>query len=174
MHFVRCYPTFSATRVGFLVRTWFPLLYSITQSWSLSAIKPVLSPTASIVLLVMMYYQLLETWNMIKKNDDSEIVSDHIIYSCDWYCNLIHIYAETRFDTRWHVNWYNDPYSKRQMGTFVHIWQFRAISLSSILCKLFDVVKFIKEKGSLCTSDLQVWFQTGFLYKFMHSNGARN
>ncbi len=29
MHFVRCYPTFSAIRTGLLSRSWFPLLYSI-------------------------------------------------------------------------------------------------------------------------------------------------
>ncbi len=38
---------------------------------------------------------------------------------------------------------------------------FRAITLSSILCKLLDVVILTKEKGSLCTSDLQYGFKQG-------------
>ncbi len=38
---------------------------------------------------------------------------------------------------------------------------FRAIILSSILCKLLDVVILTKEKGSVCTSDLQYGFKQG-------------
>ncbi len=38
---------------------------------------------------------------------------------------------------------------------------FRAITLSNILCKLFDVVILTKEKGSLCTSNLQYGFKQG-------------
>ncbi len=38
---------------------------------------------------------------------------------------------------------------------------FRAITISNILCKLLDVVILTKEKCSLCTSDLQYVFKQG-------------
>ncbi len=37
----------------------------------------------------------------------------------------------------------------------------RAITLSSIFGKLFDIIILIMEENSLCTSDLQFSFKTG-------------
>ncbi len=38
---------------------------------------------------------------------------------------------------------------------------FRAITLSSILCKLLDFIVMTKEKDNLCTSNLQFSFKPG-------------
>ncbi len=38
---------------------------------------------------------------------------------------------------------------------------FRAITLSSILCKLLEVIVMTEEKHNLCTSDLQFSFKPG-------------
>ncbi len=38
---------------------------------------------------------------------------------------------------------------------------FRPITLSSVLCKLLDVVILTKKKGNLCTSDTQYSFKQG-------------
>ncbi len=53
------------------------------------------------------------------------------------------------------------PIQKGRWARFSTSDNFRAITLSSILCKLLDVVILIKEKGSLCTSDLQYGFKQG-------------
>ncbi len=98
-----------------------------------------------------------------KKDGDSEIVSDHIIYSDE---NLsVHITILFTVMLRHGLT----PYGMLT-GTMIPIPKGRwanlstsdnctAIILCSILCKLLNVVILIKEKCSLCTSDLQYGFK---------------
>ncbi len=41
----------------------------------------VITPMASIVLLVVMSYQLIDNWNIIQNDVYSNILPDHIVYS---------------------------------------------------------------------------------------------
>ncbi len=102
---------------------------------------------------------------MITKNGDSEIVSDHIIYSGE----SLSIHIAILFTALLRHGLTPDGILT---GTMISIpkgrWanlstsdNCRAIPLSSILCKLLDVVILTKEKGSLCTINLQYGFKQG-------------
>ncbi len=100
-----------------------------------------------------------------KKDGDSEIVSDHIIYSDEslsvhiailFTAMLRHGLTPNGMLTGTMI-----PIPKGRWAILSTSDNLRAITLSSILCKLLDVVILTKEKGSLCTSHLQYGFKQG-------------
>ncbi len=100
-----------------------------------------------------------------KKDRDLEIVTDHIIYSGKslsvyiailFTAMLRHVLTPDGMLTSTMI-----PIPKGRWANLSTSGNFRAITLSSILCKLLDVVILTKTKGRLCTSDLQYGFKQG-------------
>ncbi len=92
-----------------------------------------------------------------KKNGDSEIVSDHIIYSDEslsvhitilFTAMLRHVLTQDGMLTCTMI-----PIPKGRWANLSTSDHFRAITLSSILCKLLDVIILTKEMHLIVTAN---------------------
>jgi hypothetical protein len=100
-----------------------------------------------------------------KTDGGSEVVSDHIINSC----HSLSVHVSILFTAMLRHGLTPDgmlsgtmiPIPKGQWANLSSSDNFRAITLSSILCKLLDVIILIKEEHTLCTSYLQFGFKQG-------------
>ncbi len=97
-------------------------------------------------------------------DSESEIVSYHIIYSSESLGAHIAIWftAMLRHGLTLDGMLIGFPIPNGRWANLSTSDNFRAITLSSILCKMLDVVILTKEKGSLCFSDLQYGFKQGY------------
>ncbi len=100
-----------------------------------------------------------------KKDGASEVVSEHLIYSC----RCVSVHLSLLFTTMLRHSLTPDgmlngtmvPIPKRRWTNLSSSDNFRAITLSSIFCKLLDVIILTKEEAHLCTSILQFGFKQG-------------
>ncbi len=100
-----------------------------------------------------------------KKDGSSEIVWDHIINSC----NSLSIHLAILFTMMLRHGLSPDgmlfgtmvPIPKGWWANLSNSDNFRAITLSSILCKNLDIVILTKESDNLCSSNLQFSFKPG-------------
>ncbi len=100
-----------------------------------------------------------------KKDGASEVVSEHLIYSC----RRVSVHLSLLFTTMLRhgltpdgiLNGTMVPIQKGRWANLSSSDNFRAITLSSILCKLLDVIILTKEEAHLCTSNLQFSFKQG-------------
>ncbi len=98
-------------------------------------------------------------------DDSSEIVSDNIINAC----NSLSIHLAILFTMMLRYGFSPDgmlfgtmvPIPKGRWANLSNSDNFRAITLSSILCKILDVVILTKESDNLCSSNLQFSFKPG-------------
>ena len=98
-----------------------------------------------------------------KIDESSDFASDHIIYACDnvssylallFTMMLLHGMSPTAMLKGTMV-----PIPKGRWANMTMSDNFRAITLSSILCKLLDMIILIKEEKNLTTSDMQFSFK---------------
>ncbi len=98
------------------------------------------------------------------KNDGaSEVVSENLIYSC----RRVSVYLSRLFTTMLRHGLTPDgmlndtmvPMPKGRCANLSSSDNFRVITISSILCKLLDVIILTKEEAHVCTSNLQFGFK---------------
>ena len=100
-----------------------------------------------------------------KKDGNSNVVSDNIIYAG----HRLHVHLAILFTAMLRhgitpegmLNGTMVPIPKGRWANLSSSDNFRAITLSSVLCKLVDVIVLNKEEKRMCTSDLQFGFKSG-------------
>ena len=100
-----------------------------------------------------------------KRDGSSDVVSDHIINAC----NSFNVHIAILFTMMIRHGISPDgmlhgtmvPIPKGRWANLSSSDNFRAITLSSMLCKLVDVIVLTKENVNLVTSNLQFSFKTG-------------
>ncbi len=100
-----------------------------------------------------------------KKDGSNEFVSDHIINACE----RLNVHIAILFTMMLRHGLSPDgmlhstmvPTPNGRWANLSSSDNFRAITLSSILCKLLDVIVMTNEKDNLCTSNLQFSFKPG-------------
>ncbi len=128
-----------------------------------SALGQAIVPMRLIVSLLMMLLQLLKKLKPNKNDGASEMVSEHLIYSC----RRLFVHLSVLYITMLRhgltadgmLNGTMVPIPKGRWANLSSSDNFRTITFSSILCKLLDVIILTKEEAHLCTSNLQFGFK---------------